>query len=422
MKQRQGERCVRVRHGLPIGVRRWLLSFIVLQLPCAAFAEVTYDASAIARYEYNTNVYDLQSGFAVPGTSDYERSDTLYTYGAALDVNYLWSEQKLFANLSTSDFRYDHFTQLDHNEYNVDAGWKWKLGRIVDGTLEVLRDRIMVPFTSVENAQFVLQTEQRETALVGIEVSPDWRVEGSGRHSAIEQVLFGTPNIDLTESFGQLALKYIGVAGLTAGVSGGYTSGNFTGASAATQPAYQQTAGAVVVSYQPSGRSILNGALGYSDRTSESDLDSISGFTGKVDYTNQLTGKTSVQVQLSRIINSYIANLSSEIDDVAAMNVHWQATYRIGVAVGYSFTNRNLPGQGNAPVGGDRVDHLQYASLNIDYEAQRWLSIKPYVNLQTRSSNFIGGNFNATVYGLYFTVQWQNHPQEVNFYRPAVQP
>ena len=84
--------------------------------------------------------------------------------------------------------------------------------------------------------------------------------------------------------------------------------------------------------------------------------------------------------------------------------MNWQATYKIGVVLTYSYTYRQLPGQGDAPVGGERLDHLQLASLNVDYEPLDWLSLKPFVNYQLRGSNYIGANFNATVVGVNFTI------------------
>jgi hypothetical protein len=403
-------------------LRSALTAAVLLQASWPCLAAVTFDASATARYEYNSNVFDLQSGFPVPGTSDFRRSDSLYTYGAGFDGKYLWDQQNLFATLSTTNFRYNSFTQLNHNEYNLDGGLNWKLGRIVDGTLEVLRVKSMVAFTNVEDAQFVLQTEQRESAKIGVAVAPDWRVEGTGYYRTIDQVFMGSPNIDLSESSGQAAVKYVGIAGVTAGLSGAYTSGNYTGASAALNPSYTQTNIALVATYAPTGRSTFNGALGYSDRTSATQQNQISGFTGELDYVSQITGKTSVQATLSRVINSYVATVSSEIDSVAAVNVHWQTTYRLGVIAGYNWTLRDLPGQGNAPVGGDRTDHLQYASINIDYEPFRWLTVKPYANLQRRTSNFVGGNFNATVYGVYFTAHWQNQRPQNQKFQPRSQP
>jgi len=35
--------------------------------------------------------------------------------------------------------------------------------------------------------------------------------------------------------------------------------------------------------------------------------------------------------------------------------------------------------------------------------------LKPYMNYQTRSSaNFVGGDFNSTLIGVRFTLQWQH--------------
>lgn len=395
-----------------------LAAAILMQLPGPSLAADTIEASAVSRYEYDSNVFDLQGGHPVPGTSDFQHSDSLYTYGAGLDMNYLWSQQKLFAVLSVNEFRYDHFTQLNHREYTLDGGLNWKLGLILDGTLEVLRNDTMVPFSNVEIASFVLQTEQRESAKVGLEFVPDWRIEGSGRYRTIEQSSAGVPNLELTETFGQVALKYVGLAGITSGLSGGYTVGNYTGGDAAvSNQSYRQTNVDLVATYDVTGRSNFSGALGYSDRTSASAQNSISGFTGELDYNYRLTGKTSLQMRVGRTISSYVANSSSEIDTGAALTVHWQATYTLGIDAGYAWTTRDLPGQGDAPIGGERIDHDQLASIKFDYEPLLWLSIKPYVSLETRSSNFIGenvvgANFNATVYGVNFTVRWQDHPKK----------
>jgi hypothetical protein len=413
-----GNRCRRVNcNKSKRYVKAGIVAAMAWQLPSPGLASDSITVSAVTRYEYNSNIFALQNGAPIPGTSDYQHWDSMYTYGAALDASYLWSQQKLFAVMSINEFRYDHFTELDHREYSIDAGLNWKLGLKVDGTLEALRSETMVPFSSVQFASFILQTEQREVVKIGWEFVPDWRIEGGGRYRTIDQTSAETPDINLAESYGQLALKYLGRAGLIAGLSGGYTVGNYSGPGASSDPSYRQSNVDLVASYEPTGRSSFNGALGYSDRTSASSYNAISGFTGELDYTYQLTGKTSLQMRLARTINSYVANSSSEIDTVAGMTAHWQATYLLSVDVSYAWTTRNLPGQGDAPPGSDRVDHDQLASIKIVYEPFLWLSIKPYVTLETRSSNYtgedvVGANFNATVYGVYFTVHWQNQPKK----------
>jgi hypothetical protein len=385
---------------------RALIVAALLPMSWSCIAQVTVATSASARYEYESNVFDLQSGLPVPGTTDYQRSDRLFTYGAALDANYLWDRQKFFARLSDNEFNYDHFSVLDHNEYSVDTGLNWKLLRSLDGTLEVQRNRSMLAFTNVNNAQFDLQTEQRELAKVGYAFTPDWRVEGSGYYRTVDQVFVNAPALDLRESSETLAIQYLGRAGLTAGFSGAYIDGNYSGPSAAFNPSYTQNTFSATALYAPSGRSSINGIVGYSERKSATSLNSLSGFTGEIDYDNQLTGKTTVHLLLNRSINSYVSNASSEIDSIATLKVRWQTTYTLGVILGYNWTQRELPGQGSTGVNSNRLDHLQYVSLNMDYQPARWLTLKPYFNYQTRNSNVAGGSFNATIYGILFTVTW----------------
>jgi len=379
------------------------VTFLPLAFPC--LATVTFDPTADAGYQYLSNVFDLQNGFAAPGANGNQKSDSLYTYGAGLNVFDTFDQQRLYLKLSDTEYTYNHFTDLNHNEYATDLGLDWKLGRLFDGNFDVQRNHQMVAFTNVINAQYELLTDQREAGLIGFNFTPDWRLEASGFYHELDQTYLGQAPLDLQEYQEQLALKYVALAGLTSGVSAAYDTGNYVGAGAAYNPNYHQTTVNVVATYVPTGRSTFNGAVGYSDRSSGSAIDTITGVTGSLDYKNQLTGKTSVDFQLSRLINSFVADLGSEIDSVAALNVNWQATYKIGVVLGYSYTYRQLPGQGNAPFGSDRLDHLEMATLNVDYEPLDWLSLKPFVNYQVRGSNYIGANFNATVVGINFTIR-----------------
>ena len=260
------------------GQCRGMIASMLLLAAWPALAEVDLTAGAVARYEYNSNVFDLQNGFPVPGTTnDFQRSDRLYTYGALLDAGYLWDQQKLFGTFTTNRFEYDNFTFLDHLEYTADGGLNWRLGSILDGTLEALRDRTMVAFTNVNNAQYVLQIEQRENAKAGVEFIPDWRLEGSGYHRTVDQNHLNQGGLDLSESQEQVALRYLGLAGLTGGFSFAYTDGRYTGTGAAFNPAYQQTSYSFISTYAPTGRSAFKGAIGYSDRRSAEANNSISG-------------------------------------------------------------------------------------------------------------------------------------------------
>jgi hypothetical protein len=381
------------------------LALLALALsPFPGFAGVKLTESATGEYVYNTNIFDLQSGLAVPGFPTSHRGDSFYSYGAGLGVDDLLSRADLFLNIMGKELRYDYFTQLNHTEYNLDGGLKWKLGTDVDGKLEVLRTRSMVQFYDLTPAaqvqlQLPIVTEQRETATVGFGVTPDWRVEGNTYHRVVDEPLDATPHLQLTETEGLMALKYIGLAGLTSGVTVAYISGRYAGGSAIDNPSYDQRTIDLVADYQLTGRSDVSGEVGYSRRSSAVATNSLSGVTGKIDYKGQLTGKSSVDVVLSRGINSYIANAGAEIDSAASVSLTYQVTYKIGISALYTYTDRNYPGQGVLP-DTSRTDRQHDASLKMDYEIRRWLSIKPYVTYEKRESAFVGASFNATIYGI----------------------
>lgn len=387
----------------------------LLAAPLQAFAALDLTVGGDAQYEYSSNVFDLQKGTLTPfGGKDY--GDSYVGYGGKLDASYLLSQQQFYATVVGTDYRYNRFTGLNHSEYNFDAGWDWKFGRLWDGVLDMDRIRSMVSFYNLIGKSLVIQTEQRETGRVGLQFTPDWRAEVTGYTRRIDQPQPDAPNLRLKENSGAGALKYTGTAGVTAGLTAGYLRGAFSDTGTFLAPSYHQTTAGLTATDEITGLSTFRGQVGYSRRTSENGTNNISGLTGEVDYKRALTGKTSVELDLSRQINAYITNNASEIDSVALLTATWQATYRIGVVLSYSFTYRQLPGEGSAIVGGvyvpnngEQTQRLHMPSLTVKYSPVPWLTLKPYYHYQSRSSqNLANGDFDASVVGLQFSLQWEH--------------
>jgi hypothetical protein len=379
-----------------------------LALPVHAHAQFTGHASATGTYESNTNVFALNSGFSPAGSPDFRRSDTYFSYGAALGGSYLLGRQELFATGSTQEFKYQRNTQLDNTSYNVDAGLKWKLGDSLDGQLDASRTHSMVPFynlTGLTTLSLVTMTEQRETAQIGIKLNSEWQVKGSAFTSKFEEPTPDASNLQLTQTSGTTSLEYSGFGAITGGVMAGYSSGDYSGANGTngpSNPSFSQTTAGFVAHYNHI-RSSFDGSVGYSRRTSSVGSDDTSGVTGSLAFTEQLTPKTNFTATIARSINSYIFNQGSVIDTAAGVTVNWQATYKLAVSAGYTFDYRNFPKQGNNPVGSDRVDIQESPTMAMVYRPLRWLLIRPYANIQTRRSTFVGGHFSQNVYGVSFT-------------------
>lgn len=386
----------------------------LLLLPLGAHAQLTTSVTATGQYQYDSNVFDLQRGYQ----GVYDLSDRYYAYGAGLNLNEQISQQNLFFRGSDTEYDYDRFGYLTHNEYNLDGGWLWKIGEDVNGNIEVTRTHAMVPFTEVIAVVLSFETDQRESASAGFLFTPEWRIDFNAYRDEVLEPLPAEdePNLAFNDSGGGALLRYLGGGEWVGNVNVTYQHGGFSGANTAATtgtfaffgPAYNQWTESLGTTYSPAGQgagvSTVDFAIGRTSRTSRAGSDDISGTTGHLDYTRQLTGKTSVSLTLDRDISTFVTFGGADITNSAALSTLWNATYKTSVSVGYDLVYVDLPGQGT--LGTTRGDHLQFAALAINYTALPWLAIRPYADYQTRSSNVYGANFNASIFGVSVLVQW----------------
>lgn len=376
-----------------------------LALPIRADAEFLGRAAASGQFESNSNVFDLQSHGAASGAGfPRPQSDNYWAYGAELAGDYVLGRQNLYARVVTKQFNYQRFTHLNHNEYEIVGRFIWKLGDSLDGILGIIRTHSMVPFLDLAGTQLELSvsTRQTESANFDFKLNPQWMLQGGVYSTKSNQPLPEAPDLQLVETGGSATLRYLGFGRLTSGLMASYGSGRYDGSSSDLNPTFRQFQTAAVASFK-SRRTMYEAQVGYTRRSSSSGTDNTSGLTGLVDFTYQLTPKTAYRFKIDRQVNSFVANTGSEIDTDAGAGVTWQASHKLSVDFGYAYGYREYPGQGDQ-VGSKRIDHQQYANLGITYTPQRWVLIRPYANIQTRSSTLNGRDSNSTMYGVSITV------------------
>ena len=326
---------------------------------------------------------------------------------AGVDALYEWSLQEFYANVEGRHFGYDELSDLSHNEYLVHGGMKWHLGSLFDGVLDYRRERSMVSFLEFTATQLYLQVQSVTTASANFQFTPDWRLQSQGVINDLDSPRPGYPNLSLTEESIHEGLRYVGVAKLSAGIDAIYLHGHFNGEEFILTPRYHQTTVEAAAQYVATGLSSFDGAVGYTRRIQENG-ETLSGPTGLLAYQRDLTGLTSIDIRLSRAINTYVTYGSTEIDTGVALGATWNPIAKIAVSLGYQWTHSTFPGAdlvGLAPVGTERVDHYQLATLSVKYEARNWLSLRLYGQYQTRGSNVGAYSFNGTLIGLEFEVR-----------------
>ncbi len=413
MNQRYGRRSS--SHAVPRLLA--LLAIASVLVPLAAHAQLAVKASADAQYESNSNVFNLSSQNPQLGPTVSRRDDDYFGYGANLDLDYKLGRQLFTFSAGGSRYDYQHLTRLNHEDYRVSGGLNWTATSLVNGTIDVSRVRSMVPFYDLSGqtnlslqTTLSLQTAQREQASMNVTLSPRWSISGNAYSNRTDEPLPQAPDLSVTDSGGQITLGYRGTARFVAGVFAGYQTGSYDGTTPVVSPAaggspdYHQIQAGLTSSYT-SPRTTYSGQLGYSRRTSDAQTDSTAAIIGQVSLTERLTPKTSLVFTAGRSIQNYLLNTGSEVDSTLGLSADWNATSKLAVTLGYTYTYRDFPRQGNNPVGTDRVDIQSIAVLGINYQLRPWISINPYANVAWRISNFVGGDFNSTVYGLRVTVQ-----------------
>ena len=412
------QRSRQARRSSPVW--QWALSALALStlslLSPRAHAQVAATVSATGQYQYNSNIFALQRGF-LPAPGYYSDAASYYAYGAGLNLSDQISLQNIYLRGTDTEYKYDHFG-LSHNEYALDAGWLWKVGDDLNGNFDISRAHTMVPFqelTTLTTAalQLYTSTDQRETATVDYQFNSRWGLDGTAFTDRDEEPLLGEPDLVLSDSGAGLALRVGGNGELKGSLAANYQHGDYTNAILYLSPAYNQWDWNVGIAYQPvpqGSPTVVDFAIGETTRSSAFNYDSTSAWTGHLNFTRVLTGKTTVKLGLLRDVSSYLATASSATDTAATLSATWQATFKTGFGLGYTVDYSLYPGYVLQPGGPPRArgDHYQYATFTVTYATTRWLTIMPYFNFQTRRSNLYGANFNATQYGVAVTLAWQN--------------
>jgi hypothetical protein len=405
---------------LPIG--GWLAVAVTCALAASPGAWALTDLSpyATVAVEHNSNVFarsPTDPPFAASGNTQLD--DTLFRYLGGADLDLAWERDRLRLNLEAQHFNYNHFTALDHTEYKGSADFDWHLGPVVDGSLVYKQTRVMSPLQDTLSDQLELQTDKTATATVRVLVTPQWRFDVAPTWHQLASPLPQYPQFGLRETGGAVSLNYLGINKLTAGLRGDYTSGSYGHILGATD--YHQTTEELTATYALTGFSSFDGQMGFTQRNSTlvnpADAQIVGGgggfvgrttaFTGSLGLTRQLSVKTAVNARIFREISSYTAGANSEIGTGGEAGVTWSPDVKFTFSLHYRQETQSIQGalvNDNGAV--NRVDHLRAGEFYVKYHFTQWLTLRPYITRDSRSSNVVNVSYNATMVGVDLTARW----------------
>jgi exopolysaccharide biosynthesis operon protein EpsL len=367
-------------------------------------------AGSSVAYAGEGDVFTPYVGYGVASDDNMSRapdsgdriSDSWQTTTFGLRVDKMISRQRLSANVSINDTKYDRFKQYDNNGRNLSGTWGWVLGNHFNGNLGVTYSEGLTPFSDGSPVRSVVT--QKRTFLDGEwHFHPSWRLDGSVSRTEVDYDTFSAANLRLNTA--EIGFGYSPKTGNLAAILLRHSTGEYPNG----LNGYTQDEAKANIRWQVTGKTNLQFLGGWADRNFDTDGNKdYSGFDARLTASWAATGKTSFVLAAYREIgsgvgtetagnvtvpidpanaeNNYFANFS--LNTGASLSATWQATSKITVDATVLSEKRDYNGVGNVFFPADRSDRYRRNTIGITFLPLRQLNIRASVYQQHLDSNF----------------------------------
>lgn len=345
-------------------------------------------------------------------TAGNEQSDTLTTAAFTLGFNKAWGLQRVRANASLIDYRYQENDYLSYQAKNYDAAWYWSFTPRLHGVLsvdQVEQQNSFVDYSASTPAQRknVRRTENQRFSLEW-EATGGWRALGglsrvaqTNSQSFLEQSSYELNNLEFGGRYVWPAGNYLQI--LHKRGEGEYKERRLISFAEVPAPfnsqidtGFRQDESELKLFLPLTGKSNINARLARQERRHEyfSDRD-YAATVGRLDYAWQPTGKLSLNAALRRDIAAFQNYASSYyMTDGLMLQPAWQITPRTALRFKYDWEKRRYEG-GIFPGLPERRDTLQIARLSLEWMPADWSSLSFALQQDRRNSNLDNWDYKA---------------------------
>ena len=375
-----------------------------------AHAESNITPHALVSYEQDSNLLLVpENALQLDASGEPRLQDSFEDYSGGIDADYLWRDNRLYLTTNVSRFEYQHFTQLNHNEFAATTGLDWTATHKLKGNIGGQYDRHQLSFVDIntsssspQNLSYI-ETAQMAKTSATYDMNSHWHIDAGGSYSTAKLPDAGAQSYDMSQSEGNVGVKFTGSAKLTTGINIDRQNGHYNNS---TRPGYTQTLYQYTIDYKLGARTSVNGGIGYNKRV-QTGTDLPTNITGSFSFNQQLTAKTSYYIQFRRTQDTYNTAFGSQLTTAGIIGVNWQATQKISLAGNYEQDKAQVTGDISGTTNTRRDDKLKAANVSLKYTALRWLTISPYYRYQKRDSDLTAFNFRNNTYGISFEARFQ---------------
>lgn len=333
------------------------------------------------------------------------RGDTYRTTTVGLSADIPVSLQRFEASLTYNSTRYDRFSQLDYDGYDLRGSWLWQIGSNLSGEVGVDENYSLTPFAEVLGVTPDKLHLREEFAKGSWLVTPDWKLfaaaDDLNQNNSDPTALYNNVTVDSLEASLSLATG----TGNWFGLDTRYESGHFPVTEPIAAPTgtvlvdngYSQYGYGLVVDFGAATPSHVvaraDQVTRHYDQVTARDFDRT---TGRIEYTWTPDVKVSVSAIAERDISPY-EFIHSSIVMVRGLTLRpiWHATDELDLSAAVAWLNRDYLSDPVVALGAaaPRDDGVRTLSALLAYHPARWVSVQLSFIHEDRSSSVAFGGY-----------------------------
>ncbi|MDB5744867.1 MAG: epsL [Polaromonas sp.] len=366
----------------------------------------TLQFRASENVQYDSNVFRLSDSVnaqALIGTPT--RSDTTAVTSVGVKLNKPYGLQRFELDVSATDHRYKRFSGLNFTAFDYAAAWRWSLTPAFHGNFTSDRREYVDTTADVQSVGALNRRTERSTLLdAEYELGAAWRLLGgvSERNStsSLPFTFEGNSKVRSAEA----GVGYVFASGTSLAYRLKNGNGEYSNLPTAIpfSSDFSQREHEFRFELPSTGRTTVRGRMSHLSRDHDVlAARDFSGFTGQLDATYAITGKTSLIGGVARDLGSYQTTTSSYYESMRLfVGPTWKATEKIALRLRYDRDARKYKGPLPGFVDSGRRDTADLVTLAVDWEPIRAVKVTASAQRDQRRSNLSGFDYKSNVFGL----------------------
>ncbi len=323
----------------------------------------------------------------------------------SLGVNYnkAYSLQRVELDVAVVKYSYQNFSYLDFSALNYRGAWRWSYTPHLRGNLSTSRDQRLNSFIDFRGFNVRNERVTTNTRLDGnYELDANWRLLGGLTQSALKNSLQITSEADYRLTTLDGGVRYVLASGSSAGYTLRSSDGTYTTNRVIPSPGFfddrfTQTDNELLATWAISRDTSADFRAGQRSRSYPNyPQRNFGGFTGAANINWTYSPKAGLAAGWAREINAFeTTNTNFSQTDRFSVGPVWQVSPKAAVRVQLAHEVRDFGGSPSGLARLQRRDVTRDASVSMDWQPTKYLSLSASLQNAKRSSSLAGFDYSS---------------------------